>query len=305
MTATTRWLGGARTRADRARARRARLVTDLEEPEVVPLRKVPRRRRARPRKRFDFTLPAQPGVQVRLPSLPVIRFGPRLLSALLLACVLAGLQQAVTEPSFRVAEAAVQGNRILSEMQVRMIVGATDRPIFWVDPRAAEASLEAHPEVLSAEVEVAWPNQVRVSIVERHPMVEWDDAGRTWWICPDGVAYLKNGEWPGLVRIRSESRALTITQDALQPVIPSQVLRAAAVLNAQMPDEAASLVYDPTRGLGLEDPRGWRAYFGVDGDMVVKVRTYRAIVASLSQVRQPVEVIDVGDVTAPYFGSER
>ncbi len=305
MTTTGRLLGGERSRVDRARTRRARLVTDSDELDAVPLRKIPRKHKARPRKRFDFALPAQVGAQLQLPSIPVVRFGPRLLSALLLACVLAAIQQAATAPAFRVAEAAVGGNQILSEMQVRMIVGATDRPVFLVDPQGAETALEAHPEVLSAEVEVAWPNQVRVSVVERHPMVEWDDAGRTWWICPDGVAYLKHGEWPGLVLIRSESPALTITEDPLQPAMSGEVLRSAAVLNAQMPEEAASLLFDTKHGLGFDDLRGWRAYFGADGDMVVKVRAYQAIVANLTQVRQAVAVISVENAAAPYIGSKR
>jgi POTRA domain, FtsQ-type len=304
VTTTTRWLGGARTRADRTRARRAPRVADLDELETVPLRKIPRRRKARPRKRYDLALPTQLGAQVQLPSIPAVRFGPRLLSSILLACVLVAIQQAVTAPSFRVAEAAVSGNQILSAMQVRMIVGAANRPIFLVDPQGEDRALEAHPEVLSADVEVSWPNRVRVSIVERHPMVEWDDAGRTWWICPDGVAYLKHGEWPGLVLIRSESQALTITEDPLEPAMSGEVLRAAAVLNAQMPEEAASLLFDAEHGLGFDDPRGWRAYFGVDGDMVVKVRTYQAIVANLSQVHQAVAVISVEDAAAPYIGSK-
>ncbi len=82
-------------------------------------------------------------------------------------------------------------------------------------------------------------------------MVEWDDAGRTWWICPDGVAYLKHGEWPGLVPVRSEAVALTISQDPLQPAISAEILRAAAVLNAQMPDEAAALLYDARAWAGI------------------------------------------------------
>lgn len=305
MTTTSRWLSGPRSRADRTRERRARVAADVEDLDATPLRRIPRRRKARPRKRFDFALPAQLGAQVQLPSIPVVRFGPRLLSAVLLACVLAAIQQAAVAPSFRVAEAAVDGNQILSEMQVHMIVGATDRPVFLVDPQSAERALAAHPEILSAVVEVSWPNHVRVSVVERHPMVEWDDAGRTWWICPDGVAYLKHGEWPGLVVIRSEAPALAITEDPLQPAMSGDVLRAAAVLNAQMPDEAASLLFDAQHGLGFDDPRGWRAFFGVDGDMVVKVRAYQAIVASLEQVHQTVAVISVEDAAAPYIGSER
>ena len=84
MTTTSRWLGGPRSRADRTRSRRARLVADAEALDAAPLRKIPRKRKARPRKRFDFALPAQLGAQIQLPSIPVVRFGPRLLSAVLL-----------------------------------------------------------------------------------------------------------------------------------------------------------------------------------------------------------------------------
>lgn len=305
MTISSRLLGGTRPRSDRTRARRARLAAEADGLEAMPLRKIPRRRKARPRKRFDFALPAQLGAQIQLPSIPVVRFGPRLLSAVLLAAVLAALQQAFASPAFVVAEASVQGNRILTAAQVRMIVGATQRPSFLIDPQAAEHALLAQPEVLSAQVRLRWPNQLSVSLVERHPMIEWDDAGRVWWICPDGVAYLKHGEWPGVVLVRSEDKALTITEDPLQPAIEADILRSAAVLNAQLPEEAASLVYDPRHGLGFEDPRGWVAYFGVGGDMVVKVRTYQAIVSGLTQVRQPVALISVADAAAPYIGSER
>jgi hypothetical protein len=280
-------------------------VADADGLEAMPLRKIPRKRKARPRKRFDFALPAQLGAQIQLPSIPVVRFGPRLLTAVLLAAVLAAIQQALASPAFRVAEASVEGNRILTAAQVHMIVGASDKPSFLIDAPAAERALLRQPEVLTAEVRVGWPNRVSVSLVERHPMIEWDDAGRVWWICPDGVAYLKHGEWPGVVRVRSEDEALRITEDPLQPAMSAEVLRSAAVLNAQLPEEAASLVYDPKHGLGFEDRRGWRAYFGVGGDMVVKVRMYQAIVAGLAQIRQPVAVISVADAAAPYIGSKR
>jgi hypothetical protein len=108
-----------------------------------------------------------------------------------------------------------------------------------------------------------------------------------------------------LVRIRSEAPALTITEDPLEAAMSGEVLRAAAVLNAQMPEEAASLLFDAQRGLGFDDPRGWRAYFGVDGDMVVKVRAYQAVVANLAEVRQAVAVISVEDAAAPFIGSKR
>ncbi|MCK4692424.1 MAG: hypothetical protein KAT23_02275, partial [Anaerolineales bacterium] len=65
MTINERVLGAVRTRADRVRARRARLVREVEpaprEQWIKP------RRRRHPRRRHDFALPTGVGVEARLP----------------------------------------------------------------------------------------------------------------------------------------------------------------------------------------------------------------------------------------------
>jgi hypothetical protein len=301
MTLTDRALGHPKTRSERARARRARVTREVE-----PVAREARIRpagRQRVRRRYDLALPSA-GAAVRLPALPVVRFGPRLLSALLLAATLFALQHAFTAPGFRVGEASVLGSRIVSIPQARSIAGLGGLSVFEVDPVEAVRRLVSHPEVASARVSVRWPNQVEIELTERHPMVEWNDAGRTWWICPDGVAYLQHGTWPGLVQIASEKKSLNITEDPLAPVIPIGVMRAAAVLNAQIPD-AAQLLYDPDHGLGFQDSRGWVAFFGVEGDMVLKARIYDALAAVLESSKARVGFVSVEDPATPYYRQTR
>lgn len=301
MTLTDRALGHPKTRSERARARRARVVREVEPVAREALMRPAGRRKAR--RRYDLALPSA-GAAVRLPAIPVIRFGPRLMSALLLAATLYALQHAFTAPGFRVGEATVFGNRIVTIPQARSMAGVGGQSIFEVDPQDAVRKLTSHPEVAAATVTTRWPNQVEIELTERHPMVEWNDAGRVWWICPDGVAYLQHGTWPGLVQISSEKRALNITDDPLAPVIPIGVMRAAAVLNAQIP-QATQLEYDPDHGLGFEDSRGWAVFFGVDGDMVLKARIYEALAAVLESSKARVGFVSVEDPATPYYRQTR
>ncbi len=301
MTLTDRALGHPKTRSERARARRARVTREVE-PVAREVRMRPAGKR-RPKRRYDLALPTA-GAAVRLPAIPVVRVGPRVLSALLLAATLFAIQHAFAAPGFQVGEASVLGSQILSVPQARSMAAVSGLSVFEIDPLEVARRLASHPEIASARVSVRWPNQVEITLTERHPMVEWSDAGRVWWICPDGVAYLQHGTWPGLVKVASTKKSLNITDNPLSPVIPLSVLRAAAVLNAQLP-QASELIFDQDHGLGFEDARGWTAYFGIDGDMVLKARVYEALGAVLESSKATVGFVSVEDPATPYYRTTR
>lgn len=301
MTVSDRILGGPRTRAERVRARRARKERKLQNPtgDLSP-RKRSRRRKRHPRRRFDVALPVELGAEIRLPALPALRTGPRLVSFLLLALVGYLLYALLTAPAFYVAEAAVHGEELLTEGQVRSIAQADQVPVFLIDPAEAQARFAEVAEIAEAEVKVMWPNEVQLSVVEREPMVAWKDGYREWWISEEGVAFRKQGERPGLIRIESEEPVLQVRQDPLQQVIDPQVLVAAGVLSTQLP-EVDVFEYHPVHGLGFEAEGGWTVYFGVKGDMVGKVRLYRRILERLEAEGVVPALISVRDLSAPYY----
>ncbi len=301
MTLTERALAGE-TRADEVRMRRLRDETIVERAPREPRRK--QRRARHPRKRYDLSLPVELGAEIRLPAIPVVRPGPRALSFVLLAGCVGLIVVLFRAPTFRVAQAAVAGNRILSDGQLRSIAAVDGESVFLVDPKAVLERLLAYPEVAAAESAMRWPNRVELEVVERQPMAVWTDAGRPWWISADGIAYAPHGEWPGVVEVVSETQVLAISEDPLAPAISIEVLQAAAVLNTLIP-EANPLQFDPTRGLGFEDPRGWSAYFGMGGDMVVKVRMYAALAADLTARGIQPALVSVEDAAAPYYRLER
>ena len=64
--------------------------------------------------------------------------------------------------------------------------------------------------------------------------------------------------------------------------------------------------FDPTHGIGWQDPAGWIVYFGLDGsDMLQKLQMYDAIVKDLQSRNVTPEFISVEFLHAPYYRMER
>ncbi|HSR48956.1 MAG TPA: FtsQ-type POTRA domain-containing protein [Anaerolineales bacterium] len=287
-----------RTRAERVRTRRSRVGKPVERAERGPSRTAPRSRRAK--RVFELPWPSEIGAGLRLPSLPAFRFGARVLSISMSLLVMVAIINAIRPGSFTVEAAEVTPTELLTESQVRSIAAVDGRAVFLVDPSEVRGRLMEQPEIQSARVVVRWPNVVVLQIDERRPMIEWDDAGRTWWLSADGVAFLKRGELENLIRVTSEEPALDVQREALVPVIEPEALWAAAALLAQVP-EVEGLEYHAEHGFGFEAPEGWKAYFGVGGDMVLKVQLYRKISEVLVQRGVEAEAISVEDPAAPYY----
>lgn len=281
------------------RARRASQKRRLE-PLAGTRHRKPSRKARRPRRLFDLAIPAEMGAEIRLPSLPSIRGGPRLVSFVLLGVVIFGLLAVKGASGFYVAEAQVVGAKMLTADQVRSIARVDQESVFAVDPRAGVAHFSSIAEVSGVKVKVHWPNRVEIDVTERQPVIAWDDGGRRWWISAEGVAFLNHGDWPDLVTVVSDEPVLNITDDPLSKVVPDKILVAATVLSAQLP-KGTSLRYDPVYGLGFDDPKGWTAYFGVDGDMVMKVRLYQALAGQLAEQGIRASLVSVKDPTTPFY----
>jgi hypothetical protein len=245
-------------------------------------------------------MPTELGAGLRLPSLPAFRVGARILSVVLSLLAMWTLISAFRGGDFMVDKASVAATGLLTESQIRSIADVDGRPVFLIDPSQVRARLLAQPEIQSADVIVRWPNRVELRVSERRPMIEWDDAGQIWWLSADGVAFLKHGELDNLIRVTASEPSLDVERDPLTPVIEPEALWAAAALLAQVP-EVDGLRYHPEHGFGFIDPKGWKAYFGSGGDMVLKVQLYRKISDVLAQRGIAAEVVSVEDPAAPYY----
>jgi cell division septal protein FtsQ len=257
------------------------------------------------RRRFQLVLPL-PTRETRAISIPRPRLGGRLPSFLLVLLLGAALYGAFNLPLLSVTQAQVTGAQLLSPVEINSVLNVAGRPIFLLTPEALETRMRLHyPELISVEVTVELPNLVSVHIVERQPVIRWEQGGGYTWISEDGVAFRPRGDAAGVIPVVALSGPNVEISggDALTPApfISTEMVQALKGLAAHVPPNT-QILYDPGFGFGWNDPRGWQVQFGTSArDVELKIRVYGSMVNSLTQRGiQPV-LIDVTYPTAPYY----
>lgn len=297
MTVSERALGLVNNRADTVRERRVRRTRRVERAERI---QVPKQKRKRtPRRRYSVTLSAERGAEVQLTAGGL---GTRVFSMFIVILALGSLIRFTRSDQFKVGQITVEGNLMLPAAQIRSLAGIEGQSIFFLDPVQIKSVLEEAAEVKEATIRMAWPNRIEVHVDERYPAVEWNDAGRIWWLSVDGVAYVQHGEGRDLIKVHSEQSYLHVSDDAQEPVVNPALMKAVASLNKQLP-EVTSWNYDQVHGLGFVDERGWQIYFGTEGDIPMKVRIYESIVEKLEADGIQVTMISIEDSDAPYYAT--
>jgi hypothetical protein len=198
---------------------------------------------------------------------------------------------------FYVHSIAVGGLKTMTVQEVYGLTGIANMHIFWVDPAEVRRSLLRSPTIADATVQVGWPpNMVQIIVQEREPALVWEQAGVRTWIDIQGRVMRQRAD-RDLLRVVSE--------DSEGPPSPNEAVDVDVVTGAlqlkSLYPTIPLLRYNPDKGLGYRDQRGWDAWFGTGTDMPEKVAVYNAIVNTLlAQGKQPVEV-NVVNVDAPYF----
>lgn len=304
-----------RLRREQEKAKRMdRVVRETTRPVPVTTRArqtpgAPKRKtKQNARRRFQIALPHLPSARpnFRGISLPRPRLGWRFASFVLSALFGAALYFAFNLPQLRVVEAQVTGNQILTPAEVNSVVNVAGQPIFMVNPWDLETRLRLnYPELASVRVSVDLPNLVTVDVVERKPVIRWEQFGAYTWVSEEGIAFKPRGELAGLISVVAES-APPVGGGEADPLNPApfisiEMVQAIKNLAGHVPP-GMSILYDERMGFGWNDPRGWRVYFGVTAhDVALKLRVYESMVDSLTQRGIRPALINVTHPTAPYY----
>ncbi|HEY9151763.1 MAG TPA: hypothetical protein VIN60_02675, partial [Anaerolineales bacterium] len=162
----------------------------------------------------------------------------------------------------------------------------------------------SYPELASAKVALSLPNVVSVDIIERQPVILWQENGGYTWIDPTGIAFRPRGSADKLISVNalaSPPHGQALDPLSLSPYISADMVKAIQILAPNVPS-GVTLTYDPHYGLGWSDSRGWQAYFGSDSkDMDMRLRVYQALVNSLLQRGIYPVLINVQYPNAPYY----
>jgi cell division protein FtsQ len=270
---------------------------------------IDRRKRKAARRRYDVTLGSH-GAELRLPSVPQVRFSWRLLSLLLIA-ILAGAIYAVwTAPEFQVQAVEVQGLVRLTPSDIHTVLAITDQPIFSISPAKMTEDLQnAFPEIAKVNVDINFPASVVITVEERQPVMSVLVQGEEIWIDEEGVGFPARGDTGPLPTIEVSDLAVFWGVDGEGGINSFDPLMVQAILmvTTYVPS-GQTMVLDEEHGLGWTDERGWRAYFGFNledsTEMEMKLKVYEALVQRLEENDVWPRIISVEFLHAPYYRLE-
>lgn len=341
----TSWYLGQNNRV----ADRRRTVSHKPPPVLVrshdaagdPIAGAPRAEKIRAKKvrrRFDFSLNAT-GAEVRLPSLPAIRAGTRLISFALVLVFSILIFHFWNSPIYQSEVTQVSGLKRIKSSDVNAVLNLSGAPIFTLDPAQMELDLlSAFPEFSAVSVSVALPRSVKIEVSERIPLMTWRQGDRTELIDAAGFAFPMRieattlitpvieayGDPPGILPLELEASfsdlamAGGVKQAANQlifgnaagnkTVYARQLLSPGMVLAirtaASLVPANAPLIYDAQHGLGWRDERGWQVYLGDAQEIEMKMKVYEMLIQQLVTAGiQPV-LVSVEHVHNPYYRLE-
>ncbi len=268
----------------------------------------PRAMPASTRRKYGAAI-SMPGIEVRMPAIQITSEGirSRLFSVFLCLLLGAGLYLGANLRMFRAAPAQVTGNERISTDEINTLLGSTGQSIFVLRSADLEARLRLNfPDLESVHVAVSLPNQITVHIVERKPVLLWQQGNGITWIDANGVAFRPRGAAAGLIAVAALAAPPAPTTPSADPLSPTPFIPADLVQAIQTiaPDVPAGTVmeYDPKYGLGWTDSRGWKVFFGNTAkDMPVKLQVYKSLVDSLAQQGIQPSFISVQYANAPYY----
>jgi hypothetical protein len=263
---------------------------------------------AKTKRRYQAAI-SMPGIELRM---PVIHFTSRSLQWRLLSLAISlmlgtGLYFAWTSPAFYAAVPQVIGNTRLGVEQINSVLAVEGQPVFTLVPSELETRLRLnYPEVLSAQVILGLPNTVTVHVVERQPLISWQQTEGSTWIDEGGVAFRPRGTADRLISVTASAPpppGLPSAKDPISPIpyISADLMGAIKTLAPSVP-QGTTLVYDPQYGLGWSDGRGWQVYFGGDArDMPLKLQVYQALLKTLAGKGITPSFVSVQYANAPYY----
>jgi hypothetical protein len=274
----------------------------------------PRQRKGKNnRRRFDIALNSQ-GAEMRLPSIPSLGVGWRMLSALLIGALGFAIYSLWYSPIFTIDKIDVSGMVRLTNAEINSVVDVVGKSIILVNPARLESELqEAFPGLVNISVETEVPNKVKISFVERQPVLAWQQDGQTYWIDDSGYAYAPHGD--GGPRITVQGSELLSTAPVLgetlgegkfeDQYLPDGLVKTILAVSREVP-ENTPILYDHQHGIGWTDPRGWQVYFGsTDEDINLKLKVYEKIYRRLKKAGIIPALISVEHLHAPYYRLER
>jgi cell division septal protein FtsQ len=222
----------------------------------------------------------------------------RVFSAMIVLSLIGLLGLFFMAPFFYIHSIAVGGLHYVTKEEVFALTGVANMHIFWIDPDAVRRAVLRSPTIADATITLGWPpNMVQIVVQEREPAVIWEQSGVAVWLDVQGRVMQQREDRDDLVRIVTDDIDGTIGQNVQ---VPLEVVTGALQLKALRPNIDA-LRYNPEKGLGYQDGRGWQAWFGTGTNMPERLMIYETVVENLVSRQIVPGEVNVVNPDAPYY----
>lgn len=260
------------------------------------------------RRRYDISL-SVPGAEMRLPALPTFRFGWRAFSFLMTVLLASALFYIWNSPIYQVSDLEITGLKRLTTREISNLLQLNGQPVFMVDAgKILDTLQEEFADLSSISVQVELPARVLISVVEREPVLSWQQGDRTLWVDAQGISFPVRGEQGPSIQVIAEdspSQLLPLsteeaTEENAQLLTPEFVTAVENVYS--IAPQGIPLIYTTEHGLGWQDKRGWQAFVGMDySNIEMKLSIYQAIVRYVKENEIHPAMVSVEYVHAPYY----
>jgi len=186
----------------------------------------------------------------------------RIGAVLAFAGAVAGLVALYFSPALRVHEVEIGGATTVSAADIEALAGLDGASLLTADLDAAQSRIEELPMVKQATITRAWPQTVRVAIVERTPWAVWQAGASGYTVDDEGVVLERDApEGAPVIRVSGADVGLEPGQSVDQDAVAL-----ARSLTARVPAELALSVatfeWSGGSGLTITTDSGYRVVLG-------------------------------------------
>lgn len=274
-----------------------------------------------------------PGMELRLPSVPRVQIGYRIISGILAFILLIAVIVMLRNDSFKVNPngITIRGNFRVANAEIATRLSSFGTRIIEVKPEIIEQTiLRDFPDIKEVKVGVSLPANLNVRVTERIPAIVWnleateEKEASQLWIDDEGYSFEVRGaaslpievqaniappapfapvelEKPQNKEDKDEDKEEVIFAGR-DPNVDPRLVKAIQALS-QIKPQGTILRYDAKRGLGWVDPTyGWMVYFGRNAEFLdLKMTQYKKIADLLLERNLQPSLISLEYLHAPYY----
>ena len=268
---------------------------------LTPQRRPTERRRSRTR-RQDYMQSADAIARVERWTPAYRTSWIKVASLIVLLACLGVLLYFYFDDRFYVSQVDVTGNKLLTAEEILTGTGCANWNVFWVDDRQVEANLQlAFPSIRTVRVRSGLPARLMVDITERNPQIVWEAANGRFLVDDEGIVLKPTEDLEEMIVIKDGERASVQLGQAL-PIVAA--IQTATALRALL-GHVRVFGYTAEKGIISNNPEGYQVFFGVGGDLALKVATLNALIAEIARDHVYIDYVDVRFEKSPVYGVSR